>query len=310
MVKQQIKEDFYLYLLNLNPVDDLYVLWEIIKKDDTLCPILRTKAVDVYYRGHKLISVMKGKVKCKVSKFKNKLYMYEISDNPTTKQIIEELPLYKQMVDLWFGAGMKSPYEREFSQLILRENNSKKLGRYSDYFIVDMEHKYKDSKNAPLPDLIAIKKGRNDRHSKVCRLAIIEVKYMDDAFSGDAGIGKHIDDYVDLISDISLLAGVKVDIEEMYKQSKKLNLIHGFNKDTISISNEVPELIFALISRNTNNGKGNTNDKKETLKKILSDAKAKHLGKLDSVYIAQTAELGFGLYEDRLTHMDDFLNIL
>lgn len=181
----------------------------------------------------------------------------------------------------------------------MRENNSKAAGNLSDYFIIDMEHQYK--KSGPIPDLAGLIMERGKRKRKTYRLSIIEVKYLDRAFTGTAGIRAHIDDYVRLLKDQNLQIDLKSDICEMFYQSKKLGLMPGIkNKyERVGISDERPELLLALISRNTNNGKSNRKNEVQSLKTILENSLKEYGDMLDDVYVAETAEIGFGLYADR-----------
>ena len=56
--------------------------------------------------------------------FDNDLYMYDIPECIADDEFPNYLPLMKQNIDLWIGAGNKSPYEREFMQMIMRENTA------------------------------------------------------------------------------------------------------------------------------------------------------------------------------------------
>ena len=289
---------------------DLSLAWKIIISDDTLCPVLRRNKIDVYYRGFKTFSVAKDLIIRNPDEFENELYIYDIPKEISLKEFTQYLPYMKQNIDLWMGAGKKRPYEREFMQLIMRENNSKKAGNLSDYFIVDMEHQYE--KGGAIPDLVGLIMERGKRQNPVFRLSIIEVKYLDSAFAGTAGIHSHIADYVQLINNSDMLSEVKHDISEMFYQSKRLGLLPGIkNKyDRIDISDDRPELLLALVSRNTNNGKNNRQDDVESLKSILEQSLNEYGDMLNDVYVAGTAEMGFGLYSDRKSSLKSFLQQL
>lgn len=289
---------------------DLYLAWRIIISDDTLCPVLRRNRIDVYYRGFKAFSMAKDSITRNPDEFENELYAYDIPKEMSTGNFIQSLPYIKQNIDLWMGAGNKSPYEREFMQMIMRENNSEKAGNLSDYFIVDMEHQYE--KGGAIPDLVGLIMERGKRQKPVFHLSIIEVKYLDRSFTGTAGIHSHIADYVQLINNSDMLGEVKHDIGEMFYQSKKLGLLPGIkNKyDRIDISDERPELLLALVSRNTNNGKNDRQDDVESLKSILEKSLNEYGDMLNDVYVAGTAEMGFGLYSDRKTRLKVFLEQL
>ena len=306
-MKHYLDDNLFSSMLELKEKDEMsYLAWQVILSDDTLCPVLRKMKIDIYYRGYKAFSLTGDGIIRNHDEFNNELYIYDVPEVISKEKFMEYLPYMKQNIDLWIGAGKKSPYEREFMQLIMRENNSKKAGNLSDYFIIDMEHQYK--KSAPIPDLAGLIMERSQRRRKTYRLSIIEVKYLDRAFTGPAGIGAHIDDYVRLLNDPDLQNDLKSDICEMFYQSKKLGLLPGIrNKnERIDISDERPELLLALISRNTNNGRNNRKNEVKSLKDILESSLKKYGDVLDDVYVAGTAEIGFGLYADRKMKLRDF----
>ena len=298
-MKHYLQEELFQRLIKLDEHDDLNLIWSVVISDDTLCPLLRDEKIDVYYRGFKTFSLSLDGVIRNPLEFKNDLYEYDIPEKLSGLDFMKYLPYMKQGIDLWYGAGTKSPYEREFSQMIMRENNSLKAGNQSDYFIIDMEHQYK--KGGAIPDLVGLIMERGKRQRPVFRMSIIEVKYMDIAFTGVAGIRSHIDDYVNLMNDKNTLEEMKQDIVEMFFQSKKLGLIPGLKNhyERIEISDERPELLLALVSRNTNNGKNQRSQEVESLRDILKKAIEKYDDYADDIYIAGTAELGLGLYADR-----------
>ena len=306
-MKHYLDEKLFNDMMELNEKNGLhYLAWQVILSDDILCPVLRKDKIDIYYRGYKAFSLTGDGIVRNHDEFNNKLYIYDVPEDIPAEKFMEYLPYIKQNIDLWIGAGKKSPYEREFMQLIMRENNSKAAGNLSDYFIIDMEHQYK--KSGPIPDLAGLIMERGKRKRKTYRLSIIEVKYLDRAFTGTAGIRAHIDDYVRLLNDQNLQIDLKSDICEMFYQSKKLGLLPGIkNKyERIGISDERPELLLALISRNTNNGKSNRKNEVQSLKTILENSLKEYGDMLDDVYVAETAEIGFGLYADRKMKLRDF----
>lgn len=304
-MKHYLEEDFFRKLLDKQ--DEMIHPWNVIVCDDTLCPLLRNEQIDVYYRGFKAFSLSIDGIIRNPVEFENELYKYDIPERLTDMDFMKYLPYIKQGIDLWYGAGAKSPYEREFSQMIMRENNSLKAGNQSDYFIIDMEHQYK--KGGAIPDLVGLIMERGKRQQPLFRMSIIEVKYMDIAFSGVAGILSHIEDYVKLINDKEMLEDMKQDIREMFFQSKKLGLLPGLKNqyERIEIADERPELLLALVSRNTNNGKKQRTEEVESLRAILEKAIEKHGDYADDIYIAGTAELGFGLYSDRKKNIKEWL---
>lgn len=286
-------------------------LWKAIIRDNTLVPVLRGNQVDIYYRGHKCFSIFNTNITVN-RKFRNTVKIYDVVENPSNELFLEQLPYYKQNIDFWFGEA-KSPYEREFSQVVFRENNSEKIGRYTDYFLLDMEYQYEYVNNGltkkPEPDLMAVQFLRNERGRKVNhRLAIVEVKYGDGAYNGKAGIRSHIDDYIYLLNHPELIDKIKNDLVGMFSQEKELKILPGLMETfhELKFSKEKPQLILALISHNSNSGKSvrDGDDLKTTLQKAIEE----YEDLLDEVYIASSSEMGFGLYEDRLIPIRKYIN--
>ena len=88
--------------------------------------------------------------------------------------------------------------EREFQQLVARENNCSSISNESDYFISDIE--VSESTSRARFDMIAIKWQTTKRRSgNNCRIAFIEMKYGDGALGGKAGMLKHLKDMDSLI---------------------------------------------------------------------------------------------------------------
>lgn len=310
-MKHYLDEDFFNSMLELKEKGEPgYLAWQVILCDDTLCPVLRGEKIDIYYRGFKAFSFTGDGITRNLDDFKNELHTYDVPKVIQKEKFVEYLPYMKQNIDFWMGAGDKSPYQREFMQLIMRENNSKEAGNLSDYFIIDMEHQY--MKNGSVHDLTGLIMERGKRQEKIYRLSVIEVKYLDRAFMGPAGIQSDIVDYVKLLNDKELLEDYKSDISEMFCQSKKLGLLPGIrNKsERICISDERPELLFTLISRNTNNGINNREKEVDSLKTILKRSLDEYGDMLDEVYVAEAAEIGFGLYADRKTGIKAFCEML
>ena len=307
-MKHYLNEVLFQRLIKLDEHDELNLIWNVILCDDTLCPLLRDEKIDVYYRGFKAFSLSLDGVIRNPIEFANDLYNYDIPEQLPGLDFMKYLPYMKQGIDLWYGARTNCLYKREFSQVIMRENNSLNAGNQSDYFIIDMEHQYK--KGGAIPDLVGLIMERGKRQKPVFRMSIIEVKYMDSAFSGVAGILSHIEDYVKLINDKEMLEDMTQDIREMFFQSKKLGLLPGLRNqyERIEISDEHPELLLALVSRNTNNGKKQRTEEVESLRAILEKAIEKYVDYADDICIAGTAELGFGLYSDRKKSIKECLS--
>ena len=106
-------------------------LLERVKKDDTLCLELRGDYINIYYRGGALYVIKKDLGDHNYQILYNEDYNKDINVEsksasyvviPTVEQAVEEVPIHKQTMDFYFSRHPK--LEREFQQLILRENNN------------------------------------------------------------------------------------------------------------------------------------------------------------------------------------------
>jgi hypothetical protein len=96
-------------------------------------------------------------------------------------------------MDLWFYEHPKS--EREYQQIIYRDNNNGSIASDTDYFIADIE--YANTDNNSRFDLVGIKwpsTAVSRKNPASPTLAIMEFKYGDGALSGKSGITKHFED--------------------------------------------------------------------------------------------------------------------
>ena len=98
---------------------------------------------------------------------------------------VEAFPRLKEIMDFYFARHNKP--EREFQQLVARENNCSAISNETEYFVTDIE--FADSDVSARFDMLAIRwlaSERRDGHR--CRAALIEMKYGDHALDGMRGI--------------------------------------------------------------------------------------------------------------------------
>ena len=120
MKERQISDE----MLNAFLSGELSSLLEAVKKDDTLDLELRGDSVNIYYRGGSIFKIEEINNSFSISFDIN--YCIEsstsLSGNPSPAEAVADLPFYKQAMDWWFHKHPK--YEREFQQVIARENNN------------------------------------------------------------------------------------------------------------------------------------------------------------------------------------------
>lgn len=118
---------------------------ERVLADRSLCLALRENYVNVYYRGGSLarISTRPGGYVARI----DERYFGDAPPPPIPRRLacatdvgawLAAVPLLKDTMDLWLGRHAKD--EREFQQLLIRDNNFGGTAKASDYFICDVEY--------------------------------------------------------------------------------------------------------------------------------------------------------------------------
>jgi hypothetical protein len=249
-------------------VDDLMCgvlspLLDRIKEDDTLMLALRDDYINIYYRGGNLLKVEQKSSGNYSATFnthynKNELHLpefpFKIGTQENCKEIVDSVLVLKYAMDRYFSEIRNS--EREFQQLVVRENNCSPVSSDTEYFIVDIEV----AKAVPGAkfDMLAVRWLREDRSKKPDTLVpvLIEMKYGSNALKGKAGLAKHLRD-ADFLVNIedpkwkNLLLG----LQEQVNQLDELGLLefnrnrHLKNGAKIEIDlSAKPELIFILAN--------------------------------------------------------------
>ena len=255
----------------------LYPLLERIKKDDTLLLSIRNNYVNVYYRGGNLVRVSYGTKGYKA--FFDKKYNKTDIDLPELPDSIKDVddtinwiaafPTLKQTMDISFSVNNKP--EREFQQLIARENNNSTISNETEYFITDIEFSDSEIREARF-DLLAIRWLASQRrnHSE-CLPAFIELKYGDGALNGSAGLIKHLEDLNRILSDRKQYKAILETMEKQFEQLGELGLVkfkQPANYKGISLNPQMkPEVIIVLANHNPRSRKLadilNSNEMKE-----------------------------------------------
>ena len=292
MKQRKISENFFSQLISgiLRP------LLDVVHEDDTLCMELRGNVVNIYYRGGSLFCIEETSGKYLLTFDKNYCDDRSVHLHPSPKEAAELIPHYKQAMDHWFRRNPK--YEREFQQLILRENNclSGKISKSTDYFIVDVEY----AETGARFDMVALKwmsESAARKNTKKPTLALIEVKYGDGALRGDAGIRKHLSDMNQFLTNKELLKDFCEDMSQVFRQKCELGLVEGLveKQYQVSIRPEDVEVIFIFANHDPDS---------RILDDELSIAKAQNYP--FPIKIAQSSMMGYGLYANRLKNLSDY----
>ena len=292
----------------------LHPLLERIKQDHTLMLSIRKNYINIYYRGGNILRV-KEQRDGSYSSYFDEEYNKQGMTVPTIPSTIRDkndsavwvnaFQELKGIMDCYFSTNSNS--EREFQQLVARENNFSTISNQSEYFISDIE--YTDPDIGARFDILALKWPASQRkNTGVCRPVLIEMKYGDNALKGDAGLIKHLKDIDSLISDKKGKYQTLVEtMESQFNQLDKLGLMK-FNKvanwEKIQIaSDKKPEVVFILA---------NHNPRSKVLSNILSDPRIDDFENSSNFnlrfYVSSFS--GYALHADCMKSLEDFRKLV
>lgn len=275
-------------------------LLNYVKKDNTLDLEIRDNYVNIYYRGGNILRIEKKKTSY-VFHFDKKYITFNLSLATLNLNINSDwnsyFPLAKQEMDFYFSAHNKE--EREYQQLVVRENNNSSIANGTDYFIIDIE--YDNHKNARF-DLIAVEWPSTSSNRKLSKafkpkLVVIEMKYGDGALSGKSSLQKHFSDFTQFTSNPVEVNNFKEEMINLFKQKRELGLIPRLAKDMNSnsveqFSDEI-ELLFLLANHDPESSKLNQILPNQTLANV-------------SFFVSNF--MGYGLYNHCLYKSEIFKN--
>jgi len=249
----------------------LNYLVERIKQDHTLLLSIRQNYINIYYRGGSILRINENSSGSYIPFFdlnynkpgssRSKLPC-TINDKSNCLAWVNALQELKGMMDYYFST--KSKPEREFQQLVARENNLSTISNKSEYFVTDIE--FSDHDIGARFDILALRwLASKRRDTSSFHPALIEMKYGDGALKGASGIVKHLQDINSLVEDKLRYQKLIETMECQFNQLDQLGLMQ-FNKTSnwsgIKINASIkPEVILILA---------NHNPRSSVLKSILS----------------------------------------
>ena len=288
----------------------LHDLLDYVKSDDTLDLEFRGEGrANIYYRGGSLFCIERSGDGYTLT-FDTKYCTAcdeGMEKTPSLRAAVGLIPLYKHAMDVWFAKNRK--YEREFQQLVVRENNRHgAISHASDYYIVDIEYAYNvnvsDKKTQARFDMIAVKwlsKSNERQNPSAPTLAIIEMKYGDGALGGSAGLKKHLEDFGTLVKN-GELDDFCADYSNVFNQKCALGLIPGKESARIKITQRDIELIFLIANHDPD---------KTGLATIVAEIADLTMEYPYPIRFAYASMMGYCLYADQLKsleEMQEFLN--
>jgi len=291
----------------------------LVRDDQTLDLEFRKGGFDIFYRGEVLVQLRRGNTSDKYSaeftsiiNFKEKQTEEIINDDAAKAWCdLYTYPL-KKYWDRKLGEHNKT--EREYQQLIVRENNYSPISISTDYFITNMEDSNNDEVSQRF-DLVGIKwestsQARKGTKSDLYypKLVVIEVKYGDKAIGSlnydnkgkQADLFKHLDDVNKFFSNSDVLKKYKEETLNLFKAKRNAGLIPDITENHQKIdklSDDLPEYIIAIINHDPD---------ASALKEIISECNFLQY-KTFAPYFAYASNLGYGLYAKRMLSPSDVL---
>lgn len=308
---RKLSESFINDLMNKNGL--LHPILERVRQDDTLMLAIRDNYINIYYRGGNLLCA-KQQGHDSYPSFFNERYNKSEKTIPVLPAIIksrddartwvDEFSHLKEIMDIYFSSNSK--LEREFQQLVARENNCSAISNESEYFVSDIE--FADSGLGARFDILAIRwLASHRKNGSNCRAVLMEMKYGDSALGGSAGLLKHLQDIDSLISDNDKYKSLLAMIESQFNQLAELGLL-SFNRCSGGTkvkldANDKPEVVFILANHNPRSTK---------LSLILDDPQVVKYGqdkRFDLRFFVSTFA-GYGLHSDCMLTLTQFQKLL
>ena len=297
----------------LNPDGLLHPILKRVKQDHTLMLSIRKDYINIYYRGGNILRVKEQRNDSYSAFFDNEynksglpipVLPCAIENQEAAGTWVGSFQNLKGIMDFYFSEYSKP--EREFQQVLARENNFSTIANQSEYFVSDIE--FADSALGARFDILALRWLASQRKStNNCRPALIEMKYGDGALSGNAGVLKHLQDIDALVSNSDKYKVLLETMEMQFNQLDELGLM-TFNRvanwTKIKLAaNDKPEVIFVLANHNPRSSKLNI---------ILNDPEIKaydHSSSFDlRFYVSSFA--GYALHADCMVTLAQFRELL
>jgi hypothetical protein len=274
----------------------------------------RGKHINVYYRGGVILKLTEKRNGYEAS-FDEKYTRGQVLPLPLSllapiKKIISGSDMHKWVNSFSFRKSAMDSFfmhhktlEREFRQLVVRENNFPPLSNKTAYFIVDIE--LAAMKQCGRFDMLAFKWPSADRKTDEVQLVLIEMKYADNALEGVSGIMNHLLQFEKFLRDSESLKNLRDMARGQINQHNRLRLIEHTRKENrdFEIAKDKIECVFLFANHNPGS---------LILRKILKSSDfSSVVSRLEPYcnirfFIANSA--GYGMYEKCMVDLHAYLD--
>ncbi|MBY4598003.1 hypothetical protein K3217_21005 [bacterium BD-1] len=300
-----------------------------VQRDDTLMLGLRGGYVSIYYRGANLLNIKPvsgGAYRAII----NDAYDTEgilsgrfptlnaaggldlpLENADQTKAIFDLFDKLKGLVDR--HPKLRSAHEREFQQLVVRENNRTRTAGSSHYFITDMEHANGDARF----DMLGVRWLHNER-KRGDRLVpvIFEMKYGEQALEGEAGMAEHLKDMLDRLKSDDFRSTLRANVSAQFTQLQALGLLNFNRSEAISQFTAVEDriqLIFLLAGYNPRSSRLGAVLKEEGGVERIMASEQDHLaasGLSVDLRFFHASFCGYSMHEDSMLTLEETRRVL
>jgi hypothetical protein len=276
-------------------------LLEYVIEDPSLDLQIRDNYINIYFRGGNILKVNKKDVSYEFFFDKNYFKGNKLNSKDALFELLNKslwndyFPEAKQVMNRFFGATGNE--EREFQQLVVRDNNRSSLANGTDFFIIDVEYDYP---KIGIFDMVAVE-WLSEGPKRKCpekykpKLYIIEMKYGDKALKGKSGLRDHQNQFHHLIGNEAYLEQFKQEMVNLFDQKRNLGLIPCISKtnnpNLVTMFDDNIEFAFLLA---------NHDPAKKSLFEELEILES------DDVSFIVSNFMGYGIFQEAVHKYDDF----
>ena len=277
---------------------------DYVHRDNNLTIEVRSNYINIYYRGGNMLRISKKK-----PGYNFEFDLQFIKEDNDAKTMISNLPKHivvrddaqvwsvmiptiKAEMDAYFVSHKK--VEREFQQLVVRENNIGGIAKKTDYYICDIEYRVGDTRL----DLVAAKYTGRGKY----RLALIEMKYADSALEGKSGIVDHVRKVYEYLSENNI-EDLKKEMHGILETKRTLGLVDNLPAQ-FDFTKERPEFIFLLANHKPASSLLDTE-----LNKLEKESFYANFCKMADLKLATASFFGYGLFNDCIYTHNEFKEV-